>query len=336
MPKIVIIFFALACCLLVSCDNNKQQDEPPEETGVVEAAEAVAIVDVTSSVEDATEFAQDYAAQSINEQAEEEYNSLYEQKIISQDDLKIFYDSIFDTAGIDTYLETWECFGFENSETIQFLGKTLDMFSCTNNALEYMLKNNIEKENTLRKGNIAQTIEDYEANFERGFASSIYNDFFPVKLIRDQHDGEAFGYVNSNAVRWLRQNTIPSPNMDISGVPAQDLYDHVLKNFCRSMMFYYRYLHNELNIEKELLWYNRMISDADRQVAGEWLVFRYNQKEYPQPGISMSEKQLPSYFIGFWLRRTIDGSDSELRQGLEDILQAYDQAWLEKLNQQFQ
>lgn len=330
MPIFKSIFIIFFCFLLLGCEKNDAPQESSDEVvAIVDVAEAVSI-DEMSPVEDER-------AESIqSNEREGAASSLYAENVISQDELKLFFESIFDQGSIELYVSSWECFDVANSETINFLENTLGMFSCTNSALEYMLKTDIEKENTLRKEGITQAIEEYESNVENGFMPSTYNDLFPVKILWERHEDQAFSYVNQNAIRWLRQNVIPSPDMEISGVPAQDLYDHILKNFCRSMMFYYLYLHNELDIDKELRWYNRMMDDADASAAGAWLNFRYNQQQYPQPGISMSEKQTPAYFIGFWLRRNIDNSDLELQKGLQQILQQYDPIWLEKLNQQFQ
>lgn len=325
------------CCLLIACEKK----DSPDTDSIPYAAEAIKTDEAVPSVVSSEEIividaqsSQDYTTQDTF--PDDEVAALFGQRIITDDELKQFYQSLFDMDSVSDYSDNWQCFNLEDSETIVYVGRILGMFACTNTAIEGMLNHSMEPALSLRKEGITQAIENYNATLENGFSGSTYDGFFPVNIFWEGDSESRFNYVNKNAIAWLVANVIPAPDTKINGVDARDLYEHILKNFCRSMMFYYLHLHNELDIEKELRWYNRMMNDEDTRAAGEWLSFRYNQREYLQPGINMSEKQTPAYFIGFWLRRNIDGSDQELHNGLEKILELYDSDWLGKLNQQFQ
>lgn len=332
--RILYLSIFISFSLLIACEKKNSTDtEPtPYAAEVTAADEVVAVSAVEMSVEDTD--SSDYTTHVSP--SHDEVAALFEQEVITDDELKLFYQSLFDMDSVGDYIKSWECFDLDDSQTIVYVGKRLGMFTCTNTAIENMLNHTMEPALSLRKEGVMQAMENYNSTLENGFNGSAYDALFPVNIFWAGDRESRFNYVNKNAVIWLAANVIPTPDTKINGINAQSLYDRILKNLCRSMMFYYLHLHNKLDIEKEVWWYHLMISNEDELAAGDWLELRYNQQEYPQPGISMDYKQTPAYFIGFWLRRNIDGSDHELRNALEKILKLYDSAWLEKLSQQFQ
>lgn len=260
------------------------------------------------------------ASFSINAQEDGgDASNLYSEKIVTEDNLRSFYESFLNKDTIDSF-NRFRCFNSESYTKIDVSEASLGMFTCGTNDIEYVTAS-LPVKFDLRIASVTEAIEKYEADFHEMKIQSAYDRYFPVTLFLQGKSQHPFRRVNVDAVTWLSNNIIPSPDTVINGVNAQTIYDTSLRNFFRSMKFYYDYLHNELDIEYELMLYKKMIVEEDSHWAGNWLDFWYNRKDY---GTNVNPEVKPHQFMGFWLRRELDGSATALHSALLKILEVYD------------
>lgn len=146
----------------------------------------------------------------------------------------------------------------------------------------------------------------------------------------DENDHEPFHYYNPEIVKWGYTNLIPDPNSLIGDKTAQQVYDAVMKRFFRLMVESHYLLHTgDLKIEVEQ--YQSQIGMANFE-ALEYLTQRYAGKLTQYEEVDEYSGLQPSYAIGFWLRREMDGSANEFWIGFSKVMDLYDQKWFSKFN----
>lgn len=141
---------------------------------------------------------------------------------------------------------------------------------------------------------------------------------------------QPFGFYNPDIIKWGHENLIPSPSSDISGVPAQKIYDVVFSRFFRMMTEGYLYLLESGTFRQEMSAYWDMAT-LTNQDGIDYLQARY-QGALPQYGGSWDGTTMtPQMAIGFWVRRGLDGTDAELWTGLSKAMKIYDNTWYDSL-----
>jgi hypothetical protein len=253
---------------------------------------------------------------------------LYSKKVITGKELKLFFESFVNIETIDAF-NGFRCLNSEGYPKVDISGISIGMFTCGTEDIEYV-SGRLAVKVDLHKESITQAIAKYEADFDSLKIASGYDRYFPVTLFLQGKSQYPFRRVNVDAVTWLSNNIIPSPSIEVKGVKAQMIYDTSLRNFFRSMAFYYDYLHNELDLDYELMLYKEMIAEEDSNMAGNWLQFWYNRKDY---GSEVNPEVKSHQFMGFWLRRELDGSADALHLALLKILNTYDHNWVEEKSQ---
>jgi hypothetical protein len=147
-----------------------------------------------------------------------------------------------------------------------------------------------------------------------------------------------FRKVNPEAVSWVAENMLPDPEemvQSASGYKVTTLYDESFKNMCRLLVETHEYLdHYPVNKETEMQNYeNAMNSEGDDNnfYGPSWLRQQYGDvlaEEYPEnDDLDPNNAQRPFVFIGFWLRREMDGSASAVWEALGKVMELYDREW---------
>ena len=141
----------------------------------------------------------------------------------------------------------------------------------------------------------------------------------------------SFNHVNPTFVNWAKENLIPDPKEKIGEHTFQAVYDAIGSRFFRLMTDSYLYVQRQ-NLEEELFQYT--VNFNNRSFNG----LRYLQNKYADVLSDYREENEQSKFtpgiaIGFWLRRTIDGTSDEFWDGLTTVMEQYDKTWFqERLN----
>jgi len=151
------------------------------------------------------------------------------------------------------------------------------------------------------------------------------------------NENQPFGFYNKDLVRWGHENLIIDPQAAIGGVTAQRVYDVVFARFFRLMTESYLYLVDSGKYESERRAYWRMAQQRgkNRPDGIEWLQGRYADA-LPHYATSWDGTAMtPQMAIGFWLRRRIDGTDSELWIGLKKLLKRFDREWYGSLKSEY-
>jgi len=153
----------------------------------------------------------------------------------------------------------------------------------------------------------------------------------------------AFGHYNIEFVRWLQQNLVPAQHNEQLRKTTQPFYDSYFRDLTRTYYATHNSLHNSklyFNTEKQWL-----IKNIENGSLGGAYYQRYEylldwqQDTRHSPKIGRGGYRLVYEFdpnqVGpasaFWLRRAIDGTDSEFFELLKIILNTYDPYFM-KLN----
>ncbi len=136
-----------------------------------------------------------------------------------------------------------------------------------------------------------------------------------------------FKCINPEAVKWIRKNLIPSPDLVLIDKPCRFIYDIVFKDACRNMSLGYAFLVNYYDPMTEASEYEYEMQNEESFYGPSYLYDKYyNDAEY-------SGRSEDAYRIvnnaGFWLRRKMDGSYDEIWMLLSRAMNQYDGEWLE-------
>lgn len=148
-----------------------------------------------------------------------------------------------------------------------------------------------------------------------------------------KHSGLAFDAVNPEFIAWARETLIPAPGATIEGITIQLAYDEVFSRLFRVMGETALLLHERYDINTEA---RRYLSDTDAGVEGpEWLEDAYggtlDQYGADVDGTTMT----PALAMGFWLRRSSDGSFAACWYAVHDVLTRYDRRWLDQQRRRY-
>ncbi|NLI78082.1 MAG: hypothetical protein GX442_16815 [Candidatus Riflebacteria bacterium] len=142
-----------------------------------------------------------------------------------------------------------------------------------------------------------------------------------------------FGRYNPAFVRWARQNLIPDPEDDLLGTRFRIWYNRVFARFFRLMAASYLFTRNQMDLATVRQDY-LAASQGEGFEALSWLERRYggalDEFFVPRNGTNF----LPEMAIGFWIRRSLDGTDAEFAAGLQDVFRRYDPKWFQRLQKQ--
>ncbi len=137
-----------------------------------------------------------------------------------------------------------------------------------------------------------------------------------------------FHRYNPEMVNWATNNLIPSPKTKIDGVSAQKIYSVVFSKFFRMMAETHKYLQeNDYQKEAEIYQTNFSARSFDGQ---KYLNNRYYGRVSAYDKAENFTSMTSSLAIGFWLRRKLDNTNTEVWNGLTKVMNTYDKAWFKK------
>lgn len=134
-----------------------------------------------------------------------------------------------------------------------------------------------------------------------------------------------FNRYNPAMVSWGITNLIPSPGTNIAGIRAQEIYNGIFSRFFRMMALSHSYLEKN-NYNKECRLYGEQLGMKSFDGL-RYLEQRYSGKLPEYDKAENFSSMTGPMAIGFWLRRRMDGTDAELWNGLNKLLQTYDTQW---------
>lgn len=135
---------------------------------------------------------------------------------------------------------------------------------------------------------------------------------------------QAFIYISQDAIYWCWTNFYREPSAEsITDVSLNALYNVVFQKFVRTLIIAHEQVAaNEFENEKS--WYKNSIIIEEKD-APELLRVRYKvQEKYSPREINANYYPLAA---GFWIRRSIDGSEGLLWKYLKTIATDYDNDW---------
>lgn len=174
-----------------------------------------------------------------------------------------------------------------------------------------------------------------------GTQTASYSDNAPfaelagVPLYSDlMDDSKPFGFFNPDLVRWGHENLIPPATATVAGVAVTTIYSVVFSRFFRLITESYLWLVQSGNWRKEQDEYWKMAQK--KNVWGvEWLQKRYAGALKPYDIGWDGTCMTPQMAIGFWLRRSLDGTSDELWTGLKKVMTRFDADWYKGLRNSY-
>jgi hypothetical protein len=186
----------------------------------------------------------------------------------------------------------------------------------------------------MRYGGMAEAAAKHLKIRQRGFY-----DLTPVEKLskltiykRRSTSLKDFSRYNPTLIRWGHQNLIPAPGLKVGGHSCQQLYDGIFARFFRLMTESYVLLRGSRDLRKERRAYLRAmkrrgfdgINYLQRRFAGDLRTYSTSQN-----GTNFT----PPMAVGFWIRRSVDKTDTELWTGLQKLMRQYDLKWWSALQQ---
>lgn len=145
-----------------------------------------------------------------------------------------------------------------------------------------------------------------------------------VDFVQTTEHSQPFKYINPLAINWAWQNFYRGPSTSsICDVSLSTLYDVVFKKFVRTLYISHQELKGN-NIENEVNWYRNAIV-MEKNHAPKLLAERYvKPNKYSKDEVNEFYYSLAT---GFWIRRSIDGTEGILINYLRVIIMDYDYDW---------
>lgn len=188
---------------------------------------------------------------------------------------------------------------------------------------------------TINTGTFAEGFGALRYNFmESSHNGSVVADFNAFKnsfqevsgiepVIRAEEE-TPFAFYNPDAIEWCMNNFYRSPdNHSFTDVSYSTLYDIIFKKFVRTLVAaHYHVIKNEM--QNEVTWYKNAII-IEQKYAPAALSERYKIPE------KISKADINPYYYpyaaGFWIRRSIDGTEAVLWKNLVRMVTDYDYDW---------
>ncbi|MFT5680237.1 MAG: hypothetical protein ACI8RZ_001143 [Myxococcota bacterium] len=157
-------------------------------------------------------------------------------------------------------------------------------------------------------------------------------------------DPRSFGHYNPEFVKWLGENLVPGADDLALREQTQGLYSQYVSPLARTHYLTYTKLNASENADctaKEKARYARFMQTGEGVAWGayyeRWFYYlddRFCKKaDDPNATYSMDfgegvSGNVVKTTVGFWLRRSMDGTDDEFYTALIRLLETYDSAWL--------
>lgn len=157
-------------------------------------------------------------------------------------------------------------------------------------------------------------------NFKNSF-----EELSQTALIKPKTEVMAFNYYEPAAIHWCMKNFYRGPGENvIEEISNTALYDIVFKKFVRTLITSHYHV-AKFDFENEKHWYKNAVIIESKHAPG-LLMERYKIPE------SINKEDINPYYYplaaGFWIRRSIDETESTLWPYLLHIATEYDYHWL--------
>jgi hypothetical protein len=136
-----------------------------------------------------------------------------------------------------------------------------------------------------------------------------------------------FQKVNPLFIAWAHSTLIPDPSLPFAGYTYQCVYDACFQRFFRLMTHCYLLLQNDLKAPEEIAAYREQFTQNGSFDAVQYLIERYSSRDINDSDFFYYT--VPEA-IGFWMRRSMDGSADELWKGLSKLMALYDDSWFQR------
>jgi hypothetical protein len=136
-----------------------------------------------------------------------------------------------------------------------------------------------------------------------------------------------FKQVNPAFIDWAAANLIPSPDGSLYNYTYQKLYDSIFSPFFHKLVLTQIYLDRVYDKKVLVDRYHKQISEASNECLS-WLSSELgNLNVIDQTGQDPFTGYGQHVFLGFWLRRAMDGSEESLKKALATVMMSYDKVW---------
>jgi hypothetical protein len=150
------------------------------------------------------------------------------------------------------------------------------------------------------------------------------------------YDQVAFRKVNPETITWIANNFIPSPStqLNMTGDPTLlKVYEENFQRLARLLVETRQHLYHNTDINAERTAYEEAMGE-DGFHGPSWLSARYENLFLDQYGPEYTQgtfdTPLPPLLVGFWLRRSMDGSSQAIWSAMGSFMMQYDPGWYMK------
>ncbi len=150
-----------------------------------------------------------------------------------------------------------------------------------------------------------------------------HGDLTPIERLAGMPIYKKPGKVNPAFVHWAVANAVPPPTATMLGHTCQEFYDNIFRRFFRLMAASRARFPDDAALARERDSYLKS-ARMPKFDGVAWLQREYHgalpEFAAPQDGTQLT----PAMAIGFWLRRSSDGTEAELWTALRRMLTQYD------------
>ena len=145
---------------------------------------------------------------------------------------------------------------------------------------------------------------------------------------------------NPKAIEWLAE-WVPQPTDKIGSITMQQVYDSSFSRVVRMMTESRLWLHQQDLVYEQSSYcqqvaadsYSKELDPKQRPQLPGYLRHRY-QKVLPAYGDGIKHTDFgPPLAVGFWIRRSLDGTDTAFWNNLIYVLERFDGTWLDQQRQ---
>ncbi|MEQ8810808.1 MAG: hypothetical protein RIE59_17180 [Imperialibacter sp.] len=172
-----------------------------------------------------------------------------------------------------------------------------------------------------------RTFQGFQYNEMNAYLESLTGE--TPYLLNDSEDLGAFNLVNPEFLNFVAENLVPATDEYAGGKTMQEIYDNMFQRFARMTVLSHNHLYDSLDVNTEARAYIDLTKYSREFYAPSYLMQKYSSpKERALDGRNDTWTQ-DWQFIGFWLRRKIDGTDEKIWGIVNTIMNQYDKEWFE-------
>lgn len=144
-----------------------------------------------------------------------------------------------------------------------------------------------------------------------------------------------FSYINPAIINWAHKTLLPMPENRFYNYSYQQIYNKIFRSIMRKHALAYYYLHNITDVQDITKIFNEELAKKDSYAPQEFVYKQFSEFNIKSSMIYQNTEDDWNIgledLIGFWIRRTVDGSADELWKGLGKVLSLYDNEWKESM-----